>query len=139
MHPLQSCARAMMSPNISGDMGEVGIGDLFSGRAEAINDLAHLGSVPDQHRIRQQAQTAQESGEPGMVPRRVGGWLYCTQGHPPRYDPALLRTIRSCTGQHSMQFTLYAGLVRKRSRNSRCKRSFDAISYSKETSERSLE
>ena len=39
-------------------MGEVGIGDLFSGQAETINDLAHLGSVPDQHRMRQQAQTA---------------------------------------------------------------------------------
>jgi hypothetical protein len=39
-----------------------------------------------------------------MVPRIPCGWLYCTQGHPPRYDPGLLRTILSRTGQHSMQW-----------------------------------
>jgi len=59
------------------------------------------------------AELLQESGEPGVVRRVAGSWVYCTQGHPPRYDPVLLRTIRGRTGQHSIQLDLCAGIVRK--------------------------
>jgi hypothetical protein len=58
---------------------------------------------------------------------------------PPRYDPGLLRTIRRRTGQRSMQLALCAGIVRNKTRDSRWKCSFDATSYSKAPSERSLE
>ena len=70
------------------------------------------------------AELLQESGEPGMVPRISCRWLYCTQGHPPRYDPVLLRTIRGRTGQHSIQLVLYAGFVRKISVNGQQTREF---------------
>src|ERR1017187_9118122 len=45
------------------------------------------------------------------------GWLYCVQGHPPRSGPALLRTMRGASGEHSTQLALHAGLVRKKTRN----------------------
>jgi len=75
-----------------------------------------------------------ESGEPGIVLRIPCGWLYCTQGHTFRYDPGLLRTIRSRTGQHSMQLVLCAGIVRNKSRDSRSKGSFGTIFYLKKPS-----
>lgn len=51
-------------------------------------------------------------------------WLYCTQGHPPRSDPCLLRTIHRHAREHCVQFLLYAGLVRNISVNERQRRGF---------------
>ena len=50
-------------------MGEVEIEDLFSCDAKAVNDLADLGGIPDQHRIRQQAQTARFIHDLFQIPR----------------------------------------------------------------------
>src|ERR1035437_3455901 len=52
-----------------------------------------------------------------MVHWLLGQRLYCVQGHPPRSGPALLRTMRGASGEHSTQLALHAGLVRKKTRN----------------------